>query len=138
MRHTVWADECVTTPDGAGGQVTTWVPRFGFKASVEPISGREQMHANQLIADMDTRITLRWSVAAAQINATWRLRSGGVIYDIKAPPIDKSLARREIEILVRAGLVSYADEVDPDVPFLLVDEDGVALVDDDGNALIFE
>jgi SPP1 family predicted phage head-tail adaptor len=104
MRHTVWADERVSLPDGAGGQALTWVPRFAFKASIEPITGREQMRANQPLADLDTRITLRWSKDAAALNATWRLRHGSVIYDIKRPPVEKTLGRREIEILAGSGL----------------------------------
>ena len=104
MRHTVWADERTSVSDGAGGQTATWVPRFAFKASIEPITGREQMRANQPLADLDTRIRLRWSESAAAINATWRLRHGSVIYDIKRPPVETHLGKREIEILAGSGL----------------------------------
>lgn len=104
LRHTVWADEPVSASDGAGGQVVTWTPRLSFKASIEPITGREVLRSNQVIADLDTRITLRWSLAASVINATWRLRHGGVTYNIARPPAEKNIGHREIEILANSGL----------------------------------
>jgi len=104
MRHTVAADERVTAPDGAGGEAVTWVQRLKFKARIEPVGGREQLRGNQLLADVDTRITLRYSRAAAAITPTWRLRHGGRIYDISAPPIEKNLGHAEIEILASSGL----------------------------------
>lgn len=104
MRHTVLAEEPMAMPDGAGGQAITWVERLRFKASIEPLTGREQMRANQVIADMNTRIVLRWSPKAAAIKPTWRLRHGGVIYNIAQPPIERKLGRTEIEILAQSGL----------------------------------
>jgi len=104
MRHTVWADERLAVADGAGGEKVTWVPRLKFKARIEPVSGREQLRGNQLLADTNTRITLRYSRAAAAIKPTWRLRHGAQIYNISAPPIEKNLGHAEIEILASSGL----------------------------------
>lgn len=104
LRHTVYADEPISASDGEGGEVINWVPRLKFKAAVEPISGREALRSNQIVASMDTRITLRWSVEAAAIKPNWRLRHDGVIYNIARPPAEKALGRREIEIMVSSGL----------------------------------
>jgi SPP1 family predicted phage head-tail adaptor len=110
LRHTVAADEQISVSDGEGGQVVAWVQRLTFKASIEPITGREQMRSNQLIADVDSRISLRWSAAANEIKASWRLRHGAQIYDIAQPPIEKRLAKAELEILARTGRRCYQDE----------------------------
>jgi head-tail adaptor len=116
LRYTVSADEPVTQPDGQGGVRTVWYERAKFKAAIEPVSGREQMRSDQIIAELDTRIRLRWSVAANGIRATWRLRHGATVYDLVRPPIGALLGRREIELLVRTGARYFPPSGDESLP----------------------
>jgi SPP1 family predicted phage head-tail adaptor len=104
LRHRVQFDEAVTTQDDTGGEVVTWTYRFTEWARIEPRSGREQLRANQILADADTKIVLRWSPTTDQINATWRCRHGNLIYNIMAPPSHIEFGRRTIELLVKSGL----------------------------------
>ena len=104
IRHRVEFDEPVTTQDDTGDGVVDWTYRFTVWASIEPRSGREQVHANQIIADADTKIVLRWSPTADAINATWRCRHGNLIYNIMAPPSHVEFGRRKIELFVKSGL----------------------------------
>jgi SPP1 family predicted phage head-tail adaptor len=102
----VLAEEPHRAPDGEGGEVVTWMPRGMPKwACIEPLTGRELMRANQVIADMDARITLAWSPEAARILPTWRFRDldSGATYGIVRPPINKSMSNEEIEFIVNSG-----------------------------------
>lgn len=88
------------------GEITSFVETFTVRANIEPLKGREQLQANQILADMDTRIRVRWSPRNARIDATWRLRydQTSTVYDIKAPPADIGMKHIEIEILAKSGL----------------------------------
>lgn len=104
LRHRVSFDEPVSASDGAGGETVTWVERGTAWATVEPIGGRETMRSEQMLAELHTRITVRWSALSIRATAKWRLRHGATLYDIVRPPADKRLARREIEFLCNSGI----------------------------------
>lgn len=103
-RTRVVAERLDVVQDGAGGVVSQWTRFAEFWANVEPISGREAMRANQLLADMDTRVTTRWTAAASGIHARDRLVVAGVPYSIVRPPMDLRTRHREIEIMCNLGL----------------------------------
>lgn len=92
-----------STQGNDGGEVTAWVPVATVWASIEPIGGREAMRANQIVADTETRIKIRWSSQVAAVNATWRAVHDGVIYNIKRVANIKT-ANREIELMCESGL----------------------------------
>ncbi|WP_287740056.1 phage head closure protein [Diaphorobacter sp.] len=102
-RDWVIAQRAQQVPDGAGGVVSQWVTLVEFWAYVEPIGGREAMRANQLVADMDTRITTRWTTDIAAITAKDRIIHGAVIYNIVRPPADLKSRHREVEITCNSG-----------------------------------
>ena len=109
LRHKVWADEPVVSQDSTTGEeLVTWTPRERISCAIEPITGREQLRADQILADLDTRITTRWSTFTASITAKWRLRfirnGSEVVYNISRPPVEKLLGMREIEFLCNSGL----------------------------------
>jgi SPP1 family predicted phage head-tail adaptor len=106
MRFLVVAEQPVGNPDGEGGEVVNWVPRMSFWARIEPISSREQMRANTPIAGLTARIVTRWTAAAAQVDATWRLRHGLVLYTVLGAPIDKDSRHQELEFMCGAGMNS--------------------------------
>ncbi len=108
-KHKVWADEPVATQDtDTGEELITWTPRERVSCAIQPIDGREQLRADQILADLDTRITVRWSTFTAGITAKWRLRfvrnGGETVYNISRPPVEKNMGMREIEFLCNSGL----------------------------------
>jgi SPP1 family predicted phage head-tail adaptor len=112
LKHRVIPDEPVATQDETGAEIVTWTPREEMLCAIEPIGGREALRAGATIADMDTRITTRWSPFVSTINAKWRLRhvrdvgAGPIetIYNVKRPPAEKNLAQREVEFMCQTGL----------------------------------
>jgi SPP1 family predicted phage head-tail adaptor len=105
LRQRVAFDEPVTTQDATGDEIVTWTPAFDLWASVEPLTGREQMAGGGILAEGNARIRLRWSEQAARINAKWRARHNGTVYNLKSVAHLDS-ARREIEIMARSGVDS--------------------------------
>lgn len=103
-RDRVTAQRLQQIVDEAGGTVSQWVPLTQFWAFVEPIGGREAMRANQLLADMDVRVTTRWTEAAATITAKDRLLVDGKAHAIVRPPADLRSRHRELEIMCNTGL----------------------------------
>ena len=98
-RHRVTFDEPVTSRNAIGEEVITWTPAFTVWGSVAPLRGRELILAEQVAAQMDTRIRLFWSTQTDRITAKWQARHAGVTYGIAAPPIHVDFARREVEIM---------------------------------------
>jgi SPP1 family predicted phage head-tail adaptor len=95
-------DQPVTNQDATGGEIVNWAPAFTLWASVEPLTGREQMLGGGIIAEGKARIRVRWSEQAASINAKWRARHGDIIYNLSSVAHLAS-ARREIEIIAQSG-----------------------------------
>lgn len=68
------------------------------------------MRAQQVLADVDTRVTLRWSTGVDAIRPTWRFVditppfARGTLYNVVRPAINKDLRNREVEFLVNSGL----------------------------------
>ncbi len=108
FRHTIYADEPVTTQDqDTGEEVVDFVERGRMRCRIEPIDGREALQAEQIVADMDTLITVHWSTFASRITAKWRLRfsrsTGDIVYNIARPPAEKLMKMREIEFTCNSG-----------------------------------
>lgn len=101
LRHSVVCDRPVLND---AGEITGFAAAFKKRCSIEPLRGRELLRADQILADMDTLIIMRWSPQTEAIDATWRLRHGGTIYNIAAPPAHLNMARREIQFSCKSGL----------------------------------
>lgn len=109
LRHRMFVDEPVTVRNLTGEEVMEWQQRAQLWCSIEPIGGREASRANQIIADLDTRIVTRWSTFAAGITAKWRFRfernqTAPMIYNIVRPPAERRLSMRELEFSCKSGL----------------------------------
>lgn len=98
-RHRIWFDEPVTSRNSIGEAVTNYSPAFSVWGKIEPLNGRERLLAEQVSAQMDTRIRFFWSRQAERITAKWRARHASVNYNIVSPPAHIEFARREFEIL---------------------------------------
>lgn len=93
----------VTAQTPEGSEVTAWQAVGGARwAAVEPVSGREALTANQLLATMSTRIVLRWTPTLDQMNSTWRIKHGALIYNI-GQIVHRDMGHRELEVMVSSG-----------------------------------
>ena len=60
LRHSFTIEQRSTTQDELGQQSTTWTPvATGVRAKIEPISGKEQIQAQQRQAEVTHKITIR-------------------------------------------------------------------------------
>ena len=81
LRHRVTLESQQQTQNQYGGIETTWVEQGRAWAEVAPQSGREYVAARQVQNEVTTRITIRYR---DDIDATWRIRHRGRIFDIQA------------------------------------------------------
>jgi SPP1 family predicted phage head-tail adaptor len=102
-RLVAW-DQPFVTQDASGSEIVTFVEAFTTQACIRPLKGRELLQLRETYAELDTMITIRWSVRNATINAKWRGRYDGTIYNIASPPVDIEMAHRELEIACKSGL----------------------------------
>jgi SPP1 family predicted phage head-tail adaptor len=86
-----------------GEVINTWSTVGVVWASIEPIKGNEALKNNQILADMDTRIRIRWSEAVKDIHAKWRLIHNGIAYNIVSIA-NVGTSNREFEIMAKSGL----------------------------------
>lgn len=103
LRHIVSFDEPVLSQGDNGEEIITFTESFQAWASVEPLTGRERLLANQVDAATDTRIRIRWSPDADAVNAKWRARHRTVIYNIKSVA-HVEIGYKEIEIMCESGI----------------------------------
>lgn len=103
LRHRVAFDQPITTQDATGDEIVTWYQAFVLWAMVEPLTGRERLLRDQTVGELEVRIRIRWSEQAAEINAKWRARHQGRIYNLSEPRADTT-GRRELEFIATAGV----------------------------------
>lgn len=82
LRQRVQLERPVETQAASGAYSRSWTVVASVWAAVEPLRLRERLAADQLLADMDTLIKVRWAPIISTIDATWRIRHNGTIYNI--------------------------------------------------------
>jgi SPP1 family predicted phage head-tail adaptor len=60
LRHTATLQREQRVPDGGGGYALSWIAVVTLRVEVEPLSGRERLHAGQLESSVTHRVTARW------------------------------------------------------------------------------
>ena len=60
LRERITIEDKTVTQDGYGAEVITWSSVGTFWGAVEPLAGREFLEGRQLIAEVTTRIRLRY------------------------------------------------------------------------------
>jgi SPP1 family predicted phage head-tail adaptor len=85
-----------------GEETITWVPGVTVWAQVQPLTGREKLNADQVLADMDTRIRVRWSADMMAITPKHRIRHGSTILNIVSLANQYALGDA-LEIMCRSG-----------------------------------
>jgi SPP1 family predicted phage head-tail adaptor len=81
LRHRVEVQECIEKTDEYGGTTRAWRTIAERWALVEPLSGREQLMAQQLQATVSHRVTMR---TLATVRPTMRLLWGEKVLNIES------------------------------------------------------
>jgi len=107
LRHRLIVERPDTYRDSTGDELVTWVTVDTVWAGIEPLKGQEGGNV-QVLAEMDTRIVIRWSPNMDAMTAKWRLRHADrrnpIIFNIAAPPAHVNLGQREIQIMAKSGV----------------------------------
>lgn len=101
LRERVTLQEPTVVVDSFGQPVKTWVTLATLWAAVIPVSGRELIASEAEHAEITVRVIIRYR---GEIDATMRFLHRGMVYEIKAPPINKDMRNREIEVLCAQGM----------------------------------
>lgn len=96
-RHAIVLEQPAEATLADGSNKTTWKKLAETRASIEPLSGRELFAAQQVHAEVNTKINFRWRPG---VDETLRIREAGqgALYGILAVLPDKT-GRREITCL---------------------------------------
>jgi len=97
-RYRVVFQTPTVTQDAFGEPDKTWTTLCTSWALVQPMKGRERFSADQVQADVDTRIVTRYRNDIASLSPKDRATWGGKTYDIKSV-IWRDHTRKELEIL---------------------------------------
>ncbi len=100
LRHRVTLQTVGETPDGGGGFTTAWTDVATVWAAIEPLRGRERLHAQQLENPVTHRVTIRYR---AGVTAKMRLKFGPRILNIRAV-VNPSERNRTLELLCEEGV----------------------------------
>lgn len=102
LRHRIAFEEPVDADDTMGGVTTVWANVATVYGSIEPLTGREGMAGQQILAGADTRLRIRWSPRMSGCLPTWRALHGGVVYNI-VHVSHVRLGQQMIELLCNSG-----------------------------------
>lgn len=101
LRHRVtleWLDP--EARSDSGERASAWVPGATVWASIEPLRGRLLFAADQANSETTAVIRMRYREEVANATGkTLRIAHRGRVYRIDGRPIDKDLARRELEVM---------------------------------------
>lgn len=96
--------------DDTGAEITAWrrvATVWALIAPIVSVRGREALLADQVHADIDVKITIRWSPRIDGMSAKWRVRfatrDNPIVYNIAAPPAQVNMGQREVVLLCRSG-----------------------------------
>lgn len=100
LRHRIVLQEYTSTQDSFGAEVQSWVDIATVWASIEPLSGREYFAAQQINAEVSTKITIRYR---AGIKPTMRIIFKSRIYEILSV-INTREQKRELTLMCKEVL----------------------------------
>jgi SPP1 family predicted phage head-tail adaptor len=108
LRHRITLQRAVDAQDDYGEPSSIWEDVVSIAAAIEPISGREFFSAQQVQADVTTRITIRWRngiepvmrIVHATAQQAAMSPPQSTIYDIEAILPDPT-GRRQIVFMCR-------------------------------------
>jgi SPP1 family predicted phage head-tail adaptor len=107
LNRRVTIDRNVTTQDSSGDPVADWQAVATVWAAILPLTGREADVDNDILAEADTRIRMRYSPVTATLTPKHRIRyanrHGETIYNIVHVG-DVDGAHDEMRVDARSGL----------------------------------
>ena len=95
LRHRVTIQSKTVVQDAYGEETITWGTFATVWANVEPLRGREFLEARQVMAEVSTRITMRYY---AGVKPEMRAVFGSITYDILAV-IHVESREREMQLM---------------------------------------
>lgn len=101
LRHRVAIEQQVTETDSSGAVETFWEYVTTVWASIDDVSGRELLLAEQVQSGVSTRIVTRFR---PEIEASMRVKHNGVIYNIEAIISDPDSGREYLTLQCSTGL----------------------------------
>lgn len=97
LRQRVTIQDKSVVRDSYGGETITWMNVAEVWAAVEPLQGREYIEARQAMAEVTTRIRMRYR---SGITPEMRIEHGSQIFEILAVIHVKDL-QRELHMMCR-------------------------------------
>jgi len=132
LRHRLVLQSKTYTDDAYGSDsIVGWTTEATVWGAIEPLSGRELFAQEQIQAEAQVRIVIRYR---GSIDTTWRITNGGLYYDIVSI-INHDTRDRMLTILCRQGV---SEEVGTTGESFLLLEDGSYLLLESGDKLILE
>ena len=101
LRHRVTIQQYGITRDDFGAEVPDWMPLATVWASVEDLAGKEYFAAQQVNAEVSTRIRIRYR---GDIKPQMRVVYGARVLDIQAV-LDPEGRRRELQLMCKEAVV---------------------------------
>lgn len=102
LRHSVDLQRATQTRDAAGDVVRAWADiATHVPASIEPISSRERLTADQVVGEATHRVWLRWERRLSAVRAKDRVLFGTRVFEVSGPPINREERDRSIELMVK-------------------------------------
>ena len=80
LRHRLILQSKSESRDAHGGAIITFTTQATVWGAIEPLTGREYFSQQQVQAEAKVRIVIRYQSSVA---TTWRVKHGGLYYDIK-------------------------------------------------------
>lgn len=81
LRNRVALEQPADVADGAGGYTRSYTTIATVWAEILPMNGQEKLDAQKLQSSLMHRITIRYRT---DVNATWRVRYGTRLFNIRA------------------------------------------------------
>ena len=98
MRHKVELHEVTKNQDGYGEQVPTYTKYDDVWAEIEPLTGRELLHAQQVSAELTVRIRIRYH---GTVKSEDRVIYGDRTFEVVGPPINKDERGAEMILMCK-------------------------------------
>lgn len=95
-------DAATVTRGASGEERVAWTELFTVWGAVLPVTGREKLNGAQVLADMDTRIRIRYSSQSAVLTPKHRARVGSTVYNIVSV-VNLQSAGVMLELLCHSG-----------------------------------
>ncbi len=102
LRHRVTIESLVETQDATTGAISTaWQAAASVWASIEPLSGREFLAAQETQSQIVARIVIRYR---ADVTTKMRVTHGSEIYNVHGVLPDKVSGREYLTLMVSRGV----------------------------------